>query len=109
MRLRKSGMGPIEIADKYSLDVSTVYKCLDEIAKANKVTRDSLLERPRGQRARYERQFKTIEPVDLTDFRDHFDTSIKEIDCVKSAMKKEIKRQEKIAEKIRMEEEEWAR
>ena len=107
IRLRALGMGPVEIAKKYDLDVSTIYKSLDEIAEANGVSRESLLERPHSEHVCRERQFAPVEPVDLTEFRGHFDASIQEIDGVKATMKQEIKRQEKIAYRMQKEEEEW--
>lgn len=109
MRLHEQGLSPNEIADLYKLDVSTVYRYLGEIAEANGVSRASLLERPHGEHVCYERQFAPVEPVDLTEFRGHFDASIQEIDGVRLVMKTEIKRQERIAEGMQKEEESWAK
>ena len=45
MRLHNQGLSIADIAAKYHLSTSTVYACLDEIAKKANVTRESLLQK----------------------------------------------------------------
>lgn len=45
MELRNSGMSNPEIAEKFGIDISSLYKALQKIADENGVTRESLLDR----------------------------------------------------------------
>ena len=73
MSLHEAGLGIPEIAKKSNLSVTTVRKYLGEIAIANGVTRESLLEIPHKPHISYERQFEPVKEVDVTLYRQKFD------------------------------------
>lgn len=56
MDLHHEGASIKEIADKYDLSVSTVYRSLQEIAEANKVSRESLLKVVRTPTTKFYRE-----------------------------------------------------
>lgn len=62
IRLHEEGVSISEIAEKFNLGESTVYQKLQEIADANGVTRDSLLQQVRTPSERaYKEEAKRIQ------------------------------------------------
>ena len=105
--LHEQGLTPGEIAEKFDLDVSTVYKSLGEIASSNGMDRADLLTRPHSEHVRYKNRLKKIEPIDISDFIDHIDKAISEAKELQLVMKKQVKRQEKVTRRIEEEENAW--
>ena len=105
--LHEQGLTPGEIAEKFDLDVSTVYRSLGEIASSNGMERADLLARPHGEHVRYRSRLKKIEPFDISDFIDHIDKAISEAKELQLVMKKQVKRQEKVTRRIEEEENAW--
>lgn len=109
MTLRKQGLAPAEIAEKFHLSTSTVYKCLNEIAAANGVSREDLLMQPHAEPVRYKDRLKTAKPLDPSDFLDHFEKTMSEVSELHTIVKRQIKVQEKIANRVEEEEARWTR
>ena len=65
--LHDQGYTPKEIADKFHLSDTTVYKSLQEIAENEGVTRDSLLVFPHNTPAAYDRKFVPVKPLDISE------------------------------------------
>lgn len=107
MDLHKAGFSKKEIADKFDLSTFTVYNCLQDIADKYGVSRESLLDRPHSEHLCYERQFEPVEPVDLTDFHKHFKTAMDEIDAARTAIDREIIKQEAFANEMEERTKEW--
>lgn len=78
MELHHEGLAIKEIADKYDLSVSTVYRCLQEIADENKVTRESLLQIVRGPYIRFNR--RDFERVQIQ--KEEFELGFKEAENI---------------------------
>ena len=72
--LFNGGLSPKEIADKFNLSSWTVYHYLPEIAANAGVSRESLLRAPHASPLTYEREFVPLEPVDLKNFEDKFES-----------------------------------
>lgn len=108
MRLYEEGLTALEIGEKYNLSSGTVYRILGEIAEEAGVTRESLLQRPHyiGHIFSSER-YGPVEKVDLAEFERHFKTAREEIDKLVAEVNNEIKRQQKLANKVYQEEERW--
>ena len=107
--LYKQGLTPGEIAEKFDLDVSTVYRSLGEIANSNGMDRADLLKRPHGEHVRYKNRLKKVEPLDPSDFLDHFEKTMSEVNELHSIVKGQIKVQEKIASRVEEEEATWVK
>lgn len=81
MNLHSQGATIAEIAKKFGLSVSVVYKDLNLIAETNGVTRESLLQRVHKEHAPFERTpNKPLSEVDPETFNAHCDTAIAKID-----------------------------
>lgn len=107
VELHKEGLTPGEIAKKFDLDVSTVYKSLGEIASSNGMDRADLLTRPHSEHVRYKNRLKKIEPIDTSGFIDHVNKAISEAKELQLVIKKQVKTQEKVTQRIEEEEEAW--
>ena len=68
MALHSQGMTIPQIAKKFNLTTTTIYSLLDDIAKQNGVSRESLLERvhPKHQMSSdcYREQLAAVNPID---------------------------------------------
>lgn len=72
IELRKSGLSIRAIAEKFNLNPKTVYDCLDEIATAAGVTRESLLYHPHSPHQGYYRHdYQSFTKVNLAEHQ-HF-------------------------------------
>lgn len=72
MDLHHEGLSIKEIADKYELSVSTVYRSLQEIADANDVSRESLLKVLRTPTTKFYREEKERISVQKEEFQKGF-------------------------------------
>lgn len=109
MDLHEQGLSPSEIAKRFNLDVSTVYKSLGKIANSNGVDRADLLDRPHGEHVRYKGRLKKVEPLDPSDFLEHFEKTMSEVNELHVVIKRQIKAQERIANHVEEEEAKWTR
>ena len=97
VRLHNEGYTPSEIAKKYDLSLSTIYKSLEEIARKAGVTRESLLERP-IEADHSGRCLTYVQPVNVSQIREHFTTAQKELENLIQEVEKVIKAEEDIKE-----------
>ena len=74
VKLFNEGLSPKEIADRFNLSSWTVYHYLPEIAANAGVSRESLLRAPHTSPLTYEREYIPLEPVDLKNFEDKFES-----------------------------------
>lgn len=107
--LHEQGLSPAEIAERFKLSKSTVYSSLSEIAKANGVSREELLTQPHAEPVRYKDRLKKIKPLDPSDFLEHFEKTMSEVSELHSILKRQLKTQEKVAERVEEEETAWVR
>lgn len=105
--LRAKGISISDIAKKYDLSLGTVYRSLDDIARANGCTRESLLTTPHSLPVTYERQFEPVPEIDLTNFEERFDQTIAGFDSVRDEVKKSIKEQEETICRVEKEQKTW--
>ena len=70
--LHEQGMSPKEIAVRFNLSLRTIYNSLDEIAKANNCTRESLLERKSSPHLTHDRQFEPVAEIRLEQYSKKF-------------------------------------
>ena len=73
MQLHNEGDLIPEIAEKFSLDASTVYRALQSIADANNVSREELLLRPKkaSEKIRWKAEEKQVK-VDMQELQNGF-------------------------------------
>lgn len=93
MKLHAQGLSVPEIAEKYNLGESTVYKKLQEIADANGVTRDSLLQQVKTPTERAYREEAERVKVNVGEMREGFE-AVKEritflVDVIEDVLKEE--------------------
>lgn len=92
-----AGEGPIEIAKRFNLSVTTVYRYLGKISEISGYTREQLLEEPEhsGERTCYNGHLKTAEPIDTSAFLESckkFDNDLGEaIDSLDKWLQKETR------------------
>lgn len=98
MSLHEAGLGIPEIAKKSNLSVTTVRKYLGEIAAANGVTRESLLEIPHKPHISYERQFEPVKKIDVNLYRQKFDQLEASIQDIKTLISNYVREQEALYE-----------
>lgn len=100
MELHFSGLSIPEIAKKFELSVTSVYKNLDFIAGANNVTRESLLQRVHKEHAPFERTLSNVPPkeMDPETFNLHCDLAIAEIDKLLAEIREIITDDKKLLE-----------
>lgn len=97
MELHKQGLGIDEIAQQFDLNPSTVYHCLDEIATAAGVTRESLLQRPHGPHLGYNRHdYRIFAKASLADHQNNVQETLAQFDQTLTAVNQYISTQEKI-------------
>ena len=65
----EDGLSPKEIAKKFNLDQTTVYRSLQEIADANGFSRQELLDYPHERPVTYDRRFEPVEKPDTEAIR----------------------------------------
>ncbi len=85
MDLHEQGCSVAEIAKRFNLTTTTVYARLDEIAKQNGVTRESLLERP-FEADHSGRNYTQVKPIDPSEFRKHYETTMSGVNALKEAV-----------------------
>lgn len=97
IKLHEQGLGIDEIATRFDLSPVTVYRCLDEIAAAARVTRESLLQRPHGPHLGYNRHdYQVFANVSLADHTKHIQETLTQFDQTLVAVDHYISTQEKI-------------
>ncbi|MBQ3465078.1 helix-turn-helix domain-containing protein [Candidatus Saccharibacteria bacterium] len=89
MELHEQGYSVAEIAKKFNLSETTVYAKLEEIAKKNGVTRESLKER-HFEADHSGRNFTTVKPIDPSAFRTHYEAAINGVNALKEAVAQAI-------------------
>ena len=108
IRLRKEGMTPPEIAKKFGLSRSTVYRKLPEIAASNNVTHDSLLQNPGcGNFGHGAGRFDPVKPVDTKAFTEEFKKLLSGMDTLLKTVSDTAESQEEIQKLIEEEEKAW--
>ena len=104
-QLRDDGLNIAEIAEKFGLSPSTVYRHLDEIADSLGVSRESLLLEPdKASLGAIGRTYGKLEPVDISGFQRHFESALEEMDKMNLAVKEQL--DEKDVE-LKLFEEDW--
>lgn len=78
MQYHNDGYSILEIAKLFEVDFSTVYNYLEEIANANGVTRESLLERKSSQHESLHSVFAK-EKIDATNLKKDFEMVEKDL------------------------------
>ena len=73
MQYHEAGYSIREIAAKFNVDRSTIYNYLDEIAKENGVTRESLLQRASFTKETSQASF-TRDIIDIEELQQNFTT-----------------------------------
>lgn len=101
--LFESGMAPKEIAMKFGLSGSTVYRCVGEVADKAGVSRESLLKQPHASPTNWDYVPEPIPEVSIASFREHLEEALKNVDSMIADMKAQIDLQQ---EQIELEEEE---
>ena len=81
MQYHNDGYSILEIAKLFEVDFSTVYNYLEEIANANGVTRESLLERKSSQHESLHSVFAK-EKIDATNLKKDFEMVEKDLSGV---------------------------
>lgn len=107
MELHNAGYTIKEIAKKFELSAHTVYARLQEIADANGVTREELLEHVHTDHVCYVRKFEPVEPVNVGEIQRSFDSIMDEIDSLIDLIDAEIAKQEKHLLELKERLEEW--
>ena len=97
--LRKEGLTPLEIADRYSVSYRTMYSCLSEIADDAGVTRESLLVTP--GRGNHNGGYRS-EPVAVNIAQDlaHFESVLTDLSSIRQALNNYLTTQEEISETL---------
>lgn len=107
MTLHNQGLSIKQIAHQFDLDSSTVYSYLQEIADQAGVSRESLLQTPRAKHLTHQRRFTPVKPVDLNEFHERFDATLKDFDRLLASSKQHLAEHADIAMKKEMEEVQW--
>lgn len=101
MELRGRGLSIKQIAYKYDLSTSTVYKYLDHIVEQHNairpdapITRDMLLDQPHTQYNRTDYSYALLAPIDISQFRTDFNGTLQGIDTLLGAIAGTILEQE---------------
>lgn len=89
LELRKQGLSIKQIAYKYDLSTSTVYKYLDNVANQynathpdTPITRDELLDQPHSQYNRTEYSYAILAPIDIAQFSTDFNSIMQGINTL---------------------------
>lgn len=97
IELHEQGLDIEEIALRFDLTPCTVYRCLDEIATAAGVTRESLLQRPHGPHLGYNHHdYQVFAKASLADHQNHVQETLAQFDQTLVAVNQYISTQEKI-------------
>lgn len=89
IKLHNEGHSVADIAKRFNLTTTTVYSKLEEIAKQNGVTRESLLERP-FEADHSGRNYTPVKPIDPSSFRTHYGKAVAEVSAMKEAISRAI-------------------
>ena len=73
MKLHNDGLSIKEIAVKFNLSPTTIYKSLDEIAKKEDCSREDLLKVVHSPHLTYDRQFEEVAEIDVVSYREKFE------------------------------------
>ena len=90
MLLHNKGLSVKEIAEKFNLNVTTVYASLETIAQKEGCTRESLLKRVHAPHLTYDRQFDPVPEVDVKQYTEKFDVLKKSAEELSTLMSKDI-------------------
>ena len=89
MELHEQGYSIADIAEKFNLSESTVYKKLEEIAEKNDVARESLLDKP-FEADHSGRNYTPVKPIDPSEFRKNYETTMSGVTALKDAVAQAI-------------------
>lgn len=101
MELREQGLSIKQIAYRYDLSTSTVYKYLDVVVEQHNaaqpdapITRDMLLDQPHAQYNRTDYSYALLAPIDISQFRADFSNTLQGVDTLLSVIAGTILEQE---------------
>lgn len=101
LQLRDQGLSIKEIAYKFNLDTSTVYRNLDRVVQQynathpdTPITRESLLERPHSPHVPHEYSYALLAPVDIVQFRKDLSDMLRGVDALLVTIASDILGQE---------------
>lgn len=101
LKLREQGLSIKQIAYKYDLSTSTVYKYLDHVVEQHNaihpdapITREMLLDQPHTQYNRADYSYALLAPIDISQFRTDFNSMLQGVDALLSAVAGTILEQE---------------
>ena len=81
IELHNQGLDIKEIAERFNLNLTTIYHSLNEIAAKAGVSRESLLQRPHGPHLGYRRRdYQAQSALSFDEYRTHAQSTLKEFD-----------------------------
>ena len=95
MSLREQGYSIKEIAKKFNLHPSTVYRLTSVIAKNNGCPKEALLDQPHAMHLTHDRQFEPVPEVDVKQYTEKFEALKKSAKELSSLMSQHIRELEK--------------
>ena len=81
IELHNQGLDIKEIAERFNLNLTTIYHSLNEIAEKAGVSRESLLQRPHGPHLGYKRRdYQALATLNSDEYQAHIKSTLAEFD-----------------------------
>ncbi len=81
IELHNQGLDIKEIAERFNLNLTTIYHSLNEIAEKAGVSRESLLQRPHGPHLSYKRRdYQALATLNSDEYQAHIKSTLAEFD-----------------------------